>query len=151
MASILDYMVRRGQSPGPFFLWVNGNGLTRDRFVTAVRAALDQAGVNSSLYAGHSFRIGAATTAAQRGIPDSLIKTLGRWQSAAYTVYIRTPHETYAQWRDPWSSQHQYRTAASMLCEGDPCLTFMFLTFLYGTVLVIVFYAVSGCYNIVFS
>jgi len=47
-----------------------------------------------SHYAGHSFRIGAATTAAQRGIQDSLIKTLGRWESSAYTVYIRTPRET---------------------------------------------------------
>ena len=87
-------MVWRGQSPGPFFLWANGNGLIRDHFVTAVQAPLDQAGVDSSLYAGHSFRIGAVTTAAQRGIPDSLIKTLGQWQSAAYAVYIQTPRET---------------------------------------------------------
>ena len=27
------------------------------------------------------------------GIQDSLIKTLGRWQSSAYTVYVRTPGE----------------------------------------------------------
>ena len=94
VAAILDYMVRRGQSPGPFFSFANGNSLTRDRFVSAVCSALDQAGVDSSRYAGHSFRIGAATTAAQRSIPDSLIKTLGRWQSEAYTVYIRTPRET---------------------------------------------------------
>ena len=94
VAAILDYMVRRGQSPGPFFSFANGNSLTRDRFVSAVRSALQQAGVDPSRYAGHSFRIGAATTAAQRGIPDSLIKTLGRWQSEAYTVYIRTPRET---------------------------------------------------------
>ncbi len=71
-----------------------GVSLTREQFVSAVKAALTEADVDSSRYTGHSFRIGAATTAALRGLPDSLIKTLGRWESSAYTVYIRTPRET---------------------------------------------------------
>jgi len=94
VTAILNYMVQRGSVAGPFFQFSNGNVLTRERFVTAVRSALAATGFNSSHYAGHSFRIGAATTAAQRGIQDSLIKTLGRWESSAYTVYIRTPRET---------------------------------------------------------
>ena len=94
VASILDYIVRRGSSAGPFFMFADGTFLTRDRFVQSVRAALDMLGIDSSAYAGHSFRIGAATTAAQRGVQDALIKTLGRWESAAYTVYIRTSRET---------------------------------------------------------
>ena len=52
------------------------------------------AGFDPILYAGHSFRIGATITTAQHGLPDSLIKTLGHWQSSAYTVYIRTPRDT---------------------------------------------------------
>ena len=55
--------------------------------------ALTSLGYNCSLYAGHSFRIGAATVAAQHGVQDSLIKTMGRWESAAYLCYIRTPKE----------------------------------------------------------
>ena len=94
VAAILNYMVQRGSTGGPFFTFAEGRALTRDRFVTAVRTALTVAGFDCSLYAGHSFRIGAATTAARRGIQDSLIKTMGRWESAAYTVYIRTPRET---------------------------------------------------------
>ena len=93
VAAILAYMVERGSASGVFFRFRDGRPLTRDRFITAMRAALSEAGVDASRYAGHSFRIGAATTAALQGIPDSLIKTLGRWESSAYTVYIRTPRE----------------------------------------------------------
>ena len=63
----------------------------REQFVSEVRKALMEIGYNCALYAGHSFRIGAATTAAQKAVQDSLIKTLGWWESTAYTVYIRTP------------------------------------------------------------
>jgi hypothetical protein len=94
VAAVLSYMVLRGSAPGPFFRFADGRLLTWERFVAAVRAALRQVAVDDSKYSGHSFRIGAATTAAQRGVPDSLIKTLGRWESSAYTVYIRTPRET---------------------------------------------------------
>ena len=41
-------------------------------------------------YTGHGFRMGAATTAARVGIPDNMIKTLGRWSSEAYRLYIRS-------------------------------------------------------------
>ncbi len=94
VAAILSYLVRRGSMEGPLFLFEDGKYLTRDCFVAAVRDALQRAGLDSSLYAGHSFRIGAATTAARWGVPESLIKTLGRWESAAYMLYIRTLRET---------------------------------------------------------
>eukprot|EP00731_Ephydatia_muelleri_P033273 Em0027g21a len=91
VAAILSYMVIRGSLPGPFFMFEDKRPLTRDRFVGEMRKALEQAGVTAKQYSGHSFRIGAATTAASCGLQDSLIKTLGRWESAAYAVYIRTP------------------------------------------------------------
>ena len=94
VAAVLAYMVERQSSPGPFFKFVDGRYLTRARFVSEIRAALQAAGVPDSGYSGHSFRIGAATTAVLNGVPDSLIKTMGRWQSSAYTLYIRTPRET---------------------------------------------------------
>ena len=94
VAASLDYMVRRGTTAGPFFTFSDGSYLTRERFVQAVRSALDRIGLISSNYAGHSFRIGAATTAAQRGVQDVLIKTLGRWESSAYTLYVKTPQKT---------------------------------------------------------
>lgn len=92
--SVLNFMVARGGAPGPLFIWENGQYLTRERLVVELRAALMALGYPANDYAGHSFRIGAATTAAHRGIQDSLIKTLGRWESSAYMTYVRTAPET---------------------------------------------------------
>jgi hypothetical protein len=53
-----------------------------------MKEALISAGVDCSPYSGHSFRSGAATTAAKQGISDATIKMLGRWKSSAYQLYI---------------------------------------------------------------
>ena len=58
---------------------------------------LQEVGVDSSKYSGHSFRIGAATTAAKLGVSDSLIMILGRWRSSAFVRYIWTPWEQLSQ------------------------------------------------------
>ena len=96
VAAILDYLVRRGMSPGPLFLFRDGSPLSRERLVQHVRQALAPHGLDSPQLTGHSFRIGAATTAAQVGLEDSMIQTLGRWHSSAYLRYIRTPPHVLA-------------------------------------------------------
>ena len=52
---------------------------------------MQEAGLQPETYAGHSFRIGAATTAAACGIPADVIKTLGRWKSQVYLLYVTLP------------------------------------------------------------
>ena len=93
VSAVLAYMAVRppGPGPGPLFDFHDGSPLSRARLVQHVRQALSQAGVDTVQYNGHSFRIGAATTAAQAGLSDSLIQTLGRWKSSAFISYIRTP------------------------------------------------------------
>jgi len=94
--AMLSYLSVRPPTPGPLFLLPSGQGLTRAFLVSHLQTALSQAGIDSSQFNGHSFRIGAATTAAQKGLEDSLIQTLGRWKSAAYKLYIKIPQAQLA-------------------------------------------------------
>ena len=89
-------MAVRGSDKGPFFKFGNGQALTKSQFTHHVRLALQAVGLPYQSFAGHSFRIGAATTAARAGIEDSTIRTLGRWSSSAFLAYIRTPREQLA-------------------------------------------------------
>ncbi len=75
------------ERPGPLFRFQDGKVLSKARFVNHVRTALAQLGLDDSVYACHSFRIGAATTAAENSIADSVIQALGRWKSAAFLRY----------------------------------------------------------------
>ena len=70
--------------------------MTKPRFVTQIRDILCTIGLPQLHFAGHSFRIGAATTAAAVGMEDSAIQMLGRWHSTAFLQYIRTPKERLA-------------------------------------------------------
>ena len=46
-------------------------------------------------YCGYSLRI-AATTASAKGMEDSIIKTLGRWESVAYLQCVKIPRQQLA-------------------------------------------------------
>lgn len=84
--AVLDYVHKRGSSMGPFFIIGNGGVVTKSWFISQLcRWAV---GLPQDQFAGHSFRIGAATAAAMAGVEDSTIQSLGRWP--AFLQYIRT-------------------------------------------------------------
>ncbi|KAJ1017989.1 hypothetical protein NDA13_006597 [Ustilago tritici] len=62
--------------------------LTRLFFFQHLRSALSRLGLDTSQYAGHSFRRGVATWAASQGIDTDTIKLLGRWNSDCYWRYV---------------------------------------------------------------
>jgi len=72
----------------PLFQAGRFHPLSRTAVTKTLRLLLKEAGFDESQYTSHSFRIGAATTAAAAGLPVWLIKTLGRWSSNAYLTYI---------------------------------------------------------------
>ena len=96
VTAILQYIEVRGAQIGPFFLITSKEPVTKSWFVDQFRWALTNTGLPQHLYSGHSFRIGAATSAALAGLEDSTIQSLGRWSSAAFLQYIRVPKESLA-------------------------------------------------------
>ena len=64
VSALLAYLALRGPQSGPLFQWHDGTPLTRGKFVEAVRGALTRANLPAKDFAGHSFRIGAASTVA---------------------------------------------------------------------------------------
>ena len=96
VAAVLNYAAVRGNQSGPFFMMSTGRLLTKQCFITEIRRVMGRLGLPDHEYAGHSFRIGAATSAVMAGVEDSTIQLLGRWQSAAFLRYIRTPQQKLA-------------------------------------------------------
>ena len=90
-------MAARGSCLGPLFILDGGAYLTRQLFASRLSAVLEQAGIDSKGYNTHSFHIGTATTAKEKGISDVHVKMLGRWKSDAYQLYIRMPQQQLAQ------------------------------------------------------
>ena len=99
ISAMLAYLNSRPSSfdSGPLFIYVSGAFLTREKLARETRLLISKGGLGSSEFAGHSFRIGAATTAASANLPPWLIKMLGRWSSDCFERYIKTPPSILAQ------------------------------------------------------
>lgn len=111
VAAMASYLAIRGNAQGPVFQYANARPLTKARFTDQIREALSTIGYDPKSYAGHSFRIGAASTAAERGIEDSAIKALGRWKSDAFQAYIKLPRAKLAPFAKVLSSPGQASTS----------------------------------------
>ena len=81
---------RATSRPSPLFVFSDGTPLNRGSCLKHLRYLLKTMGYNPRHYNTHSFRIGAATSAAQAGLSSHDIKLLGRWRSTAYQRYIRS-------------------------------------------------------------
>ena len=101
VAAVLAYLSIRPSTPGPLFIFCDGTPLSRTQLISHLQDALSQVGANFTNFSGHSFRIGAASTAAAAGFSTSSIQKLGRWQSTAFTAYIsitwQQPREYYQE------------------------------------------------------
>lgn len=73
------------------FSFMDGNPVSRQFFTQNLNNSLTFCGLDTKRYQSHSFRIGAATAAADLGASDIQIQNMGRWKSTAFKKYIRVP------------------------------------------------------------
>ena len=106
--ALRSYLTSHPTGNGPLFVFQNGTYLTRQSLSRVLKTVLRVTqGIST-----HSFRIGAATTAAATGFPRWLIKSLGRWSSDCFREYIRIPHTTISA------------VSRSLIQDPGKCLTF---------------------------
>lgn len=76
---------------GALFSFMDGNPVSRRCFTKNLQNSLAFCGLDTKRYQSHSFRIGAATAAADLGASDIQIQNMGRWKSTAFKKYRRVP------------------------------------------------------------
>ena len=65
---LLDYLNARGRNDGPLFCWPNNTAISRPYFAQCLCQALSFSGLDTKLFKSNSFRIGAASWPAAKGM-----------------------------------------------------------------------------------
>ena len=84
-----QYLALSPSKLGSLFQRADGSSISRAYFTSVMHPLLKACSLDPNFYKGHSFRIGAASWAAQKGLSDQQIRHLGRWSSDAFKKYIR--------------------------------------------------------------
>lgn len=74
----------------PLFSWRHPHGLrplTRTEFLKRINLAASELAIQS--LRGHGIRIGATLEYLLRGVPFDVVKSIGRWSSEAFLLYLR--------------------------------------------------------------
>lgn len=87
--SLQSYLSSHKHSSGPLFQLNSGSPVSYHFVAHNLQKTVTFIGLDSHFYKGHSFRIGAATEAAKRGLSQTEIQKLRRWKSDAVQKYIR--------------------------------------------------------------
>ena len=78
-----------GRYKDPLFSLANKRPVTRLVFDRHLYLALSFCQLDNRIYKGHSFRIGAATLAAESNVSDEQIRGMGRWSFNIFRKYIK--------------------------------------------------------------
>lgn len=86
---LLQYCKICGDQPGPLFCHPDKRPILVNQFNSELRRSLNFCSLDPRRYKSHSFCIGAACLAADKGFSYAQIRALGLWKSDAFKLYIR--------------------------------------------------------------
>ena len=75
----------------------NTGSLTVDQVRVEVKTLMSSLGLDPARFGAHSLRIGGATAAAAAGVPPSVIRVMGRWNSDIFEIYTRLTQQAAAR------------------------------------------------------
>ena len=87
--SVLNYLLLRNHTTGPLFLNQDNSLLKRRHLADLIKNLVKLLNLQPRSYNTHSPRIGRTTDLASKGVPDQMIRQIGRWRSDAYLKYIK--------------------------------------------------------------
>ena len=87
--ALVQYLAVFQHKTDPLFQFTDGKAVPASYISKQLHKIFEFLGLNTNYYKDHSFRIGAATHAANLGFSENYIQKLGRWNSNAIRRYIR--------------------------------------------------------------
>ena len=96
----------------PMFRQEGGAALTTRRvreWTAALMASID---LDPAQFGAHSYRIGGATALFAAGADPTIIRTMGRWSSDCYRLYVRACFQQTLEWSRVCGSQEVHDVAA---------------------------------------
>ena len=89
VTAIMEFSCIMSNQSGPVFIHYVGSSLSSGQFAAILTKSIEVAGLNPFLFSTHSFRIGAATSAAVGGCSLEKIKIMGRWRSGCVRGHMK--------------------------------------------------------------
>jgi hypothetical protein len=89
----------------PMFRRADGSAYTTDYIRDIVRMLMSAVGENCLEFGAHSLRIGGATALFAAGADPVHIKTMGRWSSDCWRLYVRACFQQTLSWTKKLGSQ----------------------------------------------
>jgi hypothetical protein len=101
VAEMLNYLrldPDRDEDTPLFKLPSTGEALRDSDVMAWTRAMMAAVGLDPNEYGTHSYRIAGATALFAQGADPTVIRTMGRWSSDIYRLYVRACFERCCQW-----------------------------------------------------